>query len=52
MKEEVEARSVSHEAALTLADAILGECDCCHEAESKWDLTWTGKQMLCARCAD
>ena len=32
-------------------DAVLEECDCCHELLGLEALTWTGKQMLCAKCA-
>lgn len=33
------------------ADAVLDECDCCHELLGLSDLTWTGRQMLCVKCA-
>ena len=33
-------------------DAVLEECDCCHELLGLAKLTWTGKQMLCAKCAE
>ena len=32
--------------------AVLEECDCCHELLGLSKLTWTGKQMLCAKCAE
>jgi hypothetical protein len=34
------------------ADAVLDECDCCHELLGLSNLIWTGKQMLCAKCAN
>lgn len=33
-------------------EAVLGECDCCHEQHGLLDLTWTGTQTLCAKCAE
>lgn len=33
-------------------EAVLEECDCCHEQHALLDLTWTGTQTLCAKCAD
>ena len=32
-------------------DTVLDECNCCHELLGLAKLTWTGKQMLCKKCA-
>ena len=31
-------------------EAVLEECDCCHETISMTQSHWTGTQMLCAKC--
>lgn len=33
------------------AEAALEECDLCHQQHALDKLTWTGAQMLCAKCA-
>ena len=40
-----------HEPVTTSLEGFVEECDCCHELLGLADLTWTGKQMLCAKCA-
>lgn len=32
------------------ADAVLEECDCCHEKFGMAKLAFNGKQMLCEKC--
>jgi len=31
--------------------AVMETCDCCHEEYGMSELTWSGQQMLCKKCA-
>lgn len=31
-------------------DAVLDECQCCHETIGMTQIHWTGTQMLCSKC--
>jgi hypothetical protein len=31
--------------------AVLEECDCCHRDLPLGAVSWTGEEMLCAKCA-